>query len=702
MMIDTNIDDQNEQVAPGQVDDDNFRQEMTTNIKRGRAHWTKWRQEARIDYDFFAGVQWDETDSEKLQSEGRPAVVFNRIVRIINSVAGLEIQNRQAVKYYPRKIDQPNQQPPGTTDAGYADMMNQASSWVRDQNDAEDEESDSFNDNLICGCAFTETRMDYEVDPEGMIVKDRIDPLEVLVDPESSKKNFADAKWIAHIKDYYPKEVAQMFPGYVPAEGGGVFWNEDQDGMVHDAQDAWMYKNDQSDHLTTPGKVAVIRYQYYKTEKYYKVLTLDNKIVEIPASRYSKAKAIIDQQSQQVVGGFKKRIYKQCFMVGTQIFDHEPIKCNEFTIQGMTGLRDRNRRQWFGLVRLMRDPQRWANKWLSQIQYILNTSSKNALMVETGAVVNRRGLEDDLAQPGAIIDLNPGGLQKIDEFKRADFPDGFDRLLNYAMQAINDVPGVNLELIGMADRDQPIGLESQRKQAGITVLATFFDSLRRYRKTDGRLLAYFIREYIANGRLIRILGQNGIQYVPLIKDSVAFQYDIIVDDSPTSPNSKERTFLIMNQVAPMLMQAGIPMPPEILDYMPLPEDFIQKWKQTIAESNQPDPYQDQIKQIQMLMMQLEAEQKQADIQKTGSETVKNFAQAEKDKAVGQEQSALAAQKFGVAQGDQTLKAINMKSDQNRKNVELYLNHFRKMLEMQLENKLKRDNMGAAPSLNQIH
>jgi hypothetical protein len=253
----------------------------------------------------------------------------------------------------------------------------------------------------------------------------------------------------------------------------------------------------------------------------------------------------------------------------------------------------------------------------------------------------------------------------------------------------------------MADRDQPIGLEVQRKQAGITVLAVFFDSLRRYRKADGRLMAYFIREYLADGRLIRIIGQAGMQYIPLMKSRIAAEYDIYVDESPTSPNSKERNFAIMTQVIPLAMQAGIPIPPEILDYAPLPDDLIQKWKEIINKPDEPDPVAEQLKQIQLLLAQLEPIQKQAEIQKTQSETQKNLATAQKDAAVGQEQQALAMQKFGMAQGDQQLKAANMMADQKRKNLELTLNHARKMLEIQLEDRLKQMNMGAAPTLNAI-
>lgn len=686
---------ENEAPAPGQLDDDDLVLEITENLKKGRSHWSAWRIAARESYDFFASVQWTDEDIAKLDEEGRPAVVFNRIVRTINAVAGIELQNRQEVRYYPRNVDL-NQNPNEPSDSGYSEMLNNAAKWVREQNDAEDEESEAFEDCLISGVGWTETKMDYDTDPQGMIVKDRIDPLQMLVDPNSKKRNFADAKWIACIKDFTKKEAKEMFPDVTDMESG-TFWN-DTDGLVHNDQDEWKYINDQSDKLSKIGMVSVVQYQYWVKVPNYVILTQDGNVIEMNAKKYNKIKKLVDLQAQKVVK-MEKKIFKQVFIVANKIVEKSDLGCDHFTFRSITGLRDRNRGHWFGLVHLMKDPQRWANKWLSQIQHIINSNSKGGLMVETGAVKNMRKLEDEWASPSGIVQLNPGGLDKIREKQQSQYPDGIDRLLNYAVNAINDVPGVNLEMLGMANRDQPIGLEDTRKQAGIAVLASFFDSLRRYRKMDGRILAYFIKEYIADGRLIRILGQGGAKYIPLMKDKLAFEYDIVVDDSPTSSNVKDATFEIMNRIIPIALQAGIPIPPDILKYVNLPEDLVYKWMDLINQTNQPDPIKQEMDQINLLMAKLTAMQAQAEVEHIGSETAKNYAAADKDKSVGNEQSALAMQKFGVLKSDQAMKASDLNRNQDRKDLELYLKEQRKLLEVQLTDQFR--NMKHYTTLNQI-
>ena len=76
---------------------------------------------------------------------------------------------------------------------------------------------------------------------------------------------------------------------------------------------------------------------------------------------------------------------------------------------------------------------------------------------------------------------------------------------------------------------------------------------------------------------IRIVGEDKRQYVPLTKEAVANKtYDIIVDDSPTSPNEKERTWQILLQMLPMVKELVTPdVALEILAVSPLPASMVE-------------------------------------------------------------------------------------------------------------------------------
>ena len=292
-----------------------------------------------------------------------------------------------------------------------------------------------------------------------------------------------------------------------------------------------------------------------------------------------------------------------------------------------SGKRDRNNGWWYGIVRAMMDPQMWANKWLSQILHILNTSAKGGVLIEENSAVDIRKLEEDWAKPDAVITLKTGGLGRIQEREAKNYPQGLDRLMEFAVNSMPQVTGINLELLGLVQKEQAGVLEAQRKQAGYAILAVFFDALRRYRKMQGRVMLHYIQEYMSDGRLIRIMGANGLeQYVPLVKQGDTAKYDIIVDEAPMSANQKEAVWGMMVQMMPMLMRQELPPDfyGELLKYSPLPSSVSQKLSQSLAQMGQPDP---QAQAMQQAGQQLELRKSAAVAAKDESSAQLNQARA---------------------------------------------------------------------------
>ncbi len=587
--------------------------EISKSIKVDKEHIQAWRNEAKECYDFEASHQWSVDDLAKLEEQGRPAVVFNRVARTVNAVSGLEIQNRQEVRYIPRELG----------DVGVNELLTGAAQWARDLTDAEDEESESFRDLLVSGMGWTETRMDYEADEEGQIDISRIDPMEMGWDHGAKKKNLDDARRVWRAKEYSKKELEAEFPDADVSPN--TFWPS-TDGEEHLADEAWEYKNDQAESQGEQ-KYTVVHYQWWEKRTYYRVLSDSGRIVDLDHEQFEKVFKYI-QAKQLRYQKMPKREFFQVFITGGVILDISRCPCNMFTLKCMTGIRDRNKNQWCGLVGFMRDPQRWANKWLSQMMHILNSNAKGGVLAEQGAFSDPRKAEDEWASSDTIIWLEEGGLAKIQEREMGQFPNTVDRLLQYALDAISDVVGVSSEFLGMTDTAQAAYLEHMRKQSGIALLATYFDGLRRYRKEHGRVLAKFIIDYISDGRLVRVAGEQGAQYVPLLKDGMTFKYDVIVDDAPTSPNQKEKVFGVMMQLLPIAVQAGIPIPPEILEYAPLPENITNKWKQMLQP--QQDPMAEQAKMIQMQAMIVDIQKKVQDIEESKSKETLNYAKAESE------------------------------------------------------------------------
>jgi hypothetical protein len=196
--------------------------------------------------------------------------------------------------------------------------------------------------------------------------------------------------------------------------------------------------------------------------------------------------------------------------------------------------------------------------------------------------------------------------------------------MQFAFDFVPRASGVNEELVGMRDANQPGVLEAQRKQSGMTILAGFFDSLTDARKSIGEIILYILQNDLPDGRVIRIVGEEKEMNVPLMRDKTAGEYDIIVSEAPTTPNEKERNWLI---IGPML-QSGL-LPPEMqieaLEYSPLPETFVQKIKELKAQADQQPPPPDPAVQKAEAEIQIAQQKQQAAIQQKQMEFEANTA-----------------------------------------------------------------------------
>lgn len=556
-----------------------------------RSHWKNWREEAELCYAFVAGDQYSDEEKERLQDKMRPIITFNRLGVVVDSIHGHEIGNRREVRYIPREMG----------DALPNELLTSAAQWFRDQAHADDEESDAFLDVIIAGLGCTETRVDYDAKPEGKPDICRCDPIEMYPDHSARRRNLVDGKRVSRLRRIPYREAKEMWPDYSMAdmdaawtsehiddeqyEAGLVSNDDDGDGMCHIVQMQWMeFEHFYQSQDPITGEAAQF------TEKEFKTLN-------------KRMKMTIGTELSGVRR--RRRIVKQAFL-GNVVLESGDAPCpTHFSFQFITGKRDRNKGTWYGIVRPMIDPQRWANKWLSQMMHILNTNAKGGLLAEKGAFEDRQQAEASWAHSDEITWLQDGALtgKKIKEKPPSQFPTGFDKLTEFAISSIRDTSGVNVEMLGMREATQAASLEQQRRQAGMTILQPFFDSLKHYRELQGEVMLYIIRNDLSDGRLIKIVGKGMEQYVPLLK-SVSEEYDIIVDDAPNSPNQKEIAWDMMTQLMPVI---GKNLPPEIMvkmmEYSPLPTSIVMQLQQMVAK----------IKQEQQPMVQKKQQMEEATI-----------------------------------------------------------------------------------------
>ncbi len=339
-----------------------------------------WREKAREDFAFTSGDQLSETDKQKLRDMNRPIIIMNRVEPIIDSVSGSEVANRQEVQFIPRKQG----------DVTVNEVLTSAAKWFRDQCDAEDEESDAFREMVVCGMGWTETRLDYEDDPDAAPLVERRDPLEMVWDSTAKKRNLVDMRRLFHVCRNIPIDEARALCPNDDFEDAdyNASWVDSKDSKEpHENNNKFYNKDDLDSGEEADRTVTMVRAQWWERVPVWRVadptnpdniLTLEKDEFDDLSKKAKLAGAPLRFAKQT------RKVFKQAYL-GAILLEIGEAPCKDhFSFKCMTGKRDRNKNTWYGLVRAMKDPARWSNKWMSQTMHIMNTSAKGGIMAERG------------------------------------------------------------------------------------------------------------------------------------------------------------------------------------------------------------------------------------------------------------------------------------------------------------------------------
>lgn len=566
--------------------------------KDSKSASTDWREEARESYDLVAGHQWTDDELAYLEEHKRPAITINRVAAHIDMIVGHHSNNQQTARFSGKN----------KADNAIAEMYTNLCAWIDTQCSADDELTDAVYDLLVTGMAWLESR----TRKDGSIVSaERIEPLEMYWDMRSKKRNAQDSQYVMRGRWIPTEEAEAQFPKLksMPESGDpGV-----DTGKRHVSEPAHNYETEGVQWIRDHGEETfIIEAQYWEIENSFEVR--DNQSGEtnkLSAKKMGRVKSYIDP-SRYNVRKVQERVYYQAFIANGEELKHAPSPAQgAFTLLPITLKRDVNANTWYGVVRNLKDPQRWGNKFFSDIHAIISHNRKGGAFVEEDTFVDPRRAEEEWSNPSGIIRVKKGALSqgKIQERDTAPYPAGLDRLMTFVLDSIPSVSGLSQELLGLAGRDQPGVLELQRKKSSLTILAPIFASIQQYLKARAKVVMGYIQNVMPMETIVRVLGEDAYQQLlPALKSADAARFDIIVDTAPTSLNQQEMTFAALMQILPFTMKVGYPVPIEVMDYLPLPKSLIESWKAQMEQANKQKAEDAQImRQIELRKATSEAE-----------------------------------------------------------------------------------------------
>lgn len=679
-MASTATDDSDVNEINGQVNDSNVSKIFRKHREISRRGLSQQYENTESSWSFYNADQM--TYSDRIQfmdtwgRKRRAIVNFNEVQPNVDAVAGFMAQNRRQAKAIARLNQAQGQQL-------YSKNMNALLDYHRERNNADQLESDQDLDMLVNGYGAIDTELSYNIGnattmPNGEIAKKRLDPSCVYWDPSAKSRNLTDARWVGYWEDYELRDALNLFQnskesdfeevsteepsngGYIFNPYGGIYSKIKLDNTVE-----WSSKE--------ADMVRVFKHEWFEYETFYKAANPLYQATDVMDAMFIKARLDIIKDQIKLPGDtkeedmfafdptaesftfdeatkrklvkefgdliqpipFKRMVFYTAVMSGKHVFTwFKSISQSSFSIKFKTGVWNKNRKMWMGMVNTLMEPQKYKNKALTELMFTIAANSKGGVMVESDAVQDIADFESKWAKTDAVIVMNPGALAagKVQEKAKSALPTGLENIIALSDQSISK-NGVDPAFMGDISRDDQSGvLYKRRIRQVISKFARYFDSITMYQKDDCRLMLDLIPVWVENNRgaVVRMVGEDGAdEFFQLSEDKLAPEYDVDIQEAALSSDEKQETAVLLSQAAFNLLGVGqvpqgLSFLNESLQFYRLDGDVRNKLSKSLQPQDDPRiaMLQQQIQQLQQLIQS-------GQVDKTHSETQKNLATAAK-------------------------------------------------------------------------
>lgn len=643
---------------------------------------------------FYAGDYMEYMDKIQIATNSgqkkRVTVQINKIKPYVNAVKGFLAQNRRKPNYIARVKSNMAQR-------YYSMYANQLSEYLRGNMNADQVETQQDGDLLMCGLGAVETALSYgegfaSRKANGEVIEGCVDLDTFWWDWAARESGLCDSHYMGISKiyelqyamDLYDDDDEAHFESAAPQNVTDYQYKADighYDRMKYDWSDA------------KAKLVNVHFYHWYDLEKFFRadnpMSTLQNPqskmaaraelhriAQDIPLDDKGKptdvdfnpddqilhfnkdTKKMLDESFGEFIEPFEfmRKVYYCAIYSNDHLF--KAFKCEHqdgFSIKVKTGDFDAKNRIWTGMVNSMMEPQKYYNKALTELMFVIAANSKGGVIVEEDAVEDIEEFEDSYAKTDAVCVVSTGAISgignpKIKDKRQPFQPTGYEQIITLADAAIADVSGIDKTFLGSSENGRETAqLQRQRIRQIVATLACYVDSIVLFQKEHARLMLDLMRVYAENNRgdLFRILGAQGAQqFVELSEEFLEPEFDVTIGEAPVTPEEKDELAKTLTEIADKFLavqqfQIAQSLYALAASYMPLDIEDIQEFT-NIMSPNQQQMSPQQQQQLIQLVTQLKSQMSQAQYDHLQAETKRLLAEANKNNSSAQLDTVKAA------------------------------------------------------------
>lgn len=520
--------------------------------------WNRSRRNVR----FYANDQWTTEEKQALARQGRLPYVFNKIAPQVENIRGAQKQTRMDVRCAP--VEQ--------GDEKASEVLNRLIKWAEQINTLQDKEAEIFKDGLLSGAGFTQVRWVFEDFEGGAPRVERIPIYQMMWDLNATAVDLTDARWMARVIPMRRQEVKEYFPQYAEfADKAPLFsatrnynlW-ESLTKMQRDTR-YWVSNFRDRDLVFVTE-----HYERVRTTEFMVIDTVDDEVLIFDTEQeaqdcYEGRMAVhtigVDPLVQEsgeetvMVQPFHRDRFIQTILIGYNpvqqvmtdlpAFPYQPFFAN--FVDG----------ECWSYVDGLISPQRFYNRMASEWDNQIGRGNKQLTTVIESLLPKGWDLEKvrrEKSKTGAVIPVQRHDALNVIPNQPAS-PD-IPNMLGVTAQFIAEFAGGN-NILGLEENAAESGKTVRARQAAAGLARVpMYANLRTWRRSVTELLLWYMKEYLTDRQIQRIIGTDPdlpAELVELDADTIDTirnaRTDIQIQPTAESDLAREETF---NQVLQFL------------------------------------------------------------------------------------------------------------------------------------------------------
>jgi hypothetical protein len=552
-----------------------------------------WRLQADESYRFVENDQWDSQDVAFMkQPPARPMLTFNDVLPIVRILSGIERQKAESFKVKPREGG----------DVDSAQVLTELLSYVDDENLGYYQRIRKSNDVNITGRGYIKTDISYDENVNGDIILKRRNPLTIFNDPMADEWDGTDRRWVAEGEWVTEDEAKELWPEFEDQIKIGD-WLSNNTGMMSPNLVGDKLINSKLFLDAATKRVRIFDYWYKKVEPVMIAVNLDTGDTTTVDETFTETYQQMDPQTQQALKFMRRKV--TTIRVATIMNwilmrdDISPFPHRYFPITPYVGLQ--YNAEPYGIVQYLKDPQRLANKGISQALNHLNRSANSGWLNHSTRGASSTVLEKFGSVPGIVINYQEEPPRQIDP---TPLSAGHVNIVEFAKNQIKGTSLVNAEVQGVAEQGYKAlsGKAIQaRQQGGLVGNEDLFDNQLLGDKIVGMQLIAMIQQIFTPSRIERIVADKADvassnmamifsqrkQELPVIIDkALKGEYDYIIDKSGGGLSARESMADRLTDITKTWAQYGqvpVSLIMATLKYLDLPSADVEAIKQEVMQ-----------------------------------------------------------------------------------------------------------------------